>query len=77
MMRISRHEEFFIGSARGTLQGRVRRGFRADGRVTSFDFSVVQDGGANGGFMDSIDAAANLSVIYQPLAMRFRGIRWH
>ena len=74
MMRISRHEEFFIGSARGTLQGRVRMGFRADGRVTSIDFSVVQDGGANGGFMDSIDAAANLSVIYQPLAMRFRGI---
>ena len=74
MMRVSRHEEFFIGSARGTFQGRVRMGFRADGRVTAIDFTVVQDGGGNGGFMDSVDAAANLSIIYQPLAMRFRGI---
>ena len=74
MMRISRHEEFYIGSARGTLQGRVRMGFRADGRITAIDFSVVQDGGANGGFQDSGDAAAALSIIYQPLAMRYRGI---
>ena len=74
LLRISRHEEFYIGSARGTLQGRVRMGFRADGRITAIDFSVVQDGGANGGFGDSVDAAQAVSIIYQPLAMRFRGI---
>ena len=74
MLRISRHEEFYIGSARGTLQGRVRMGFRADGRITAIDFSVVQDGGANGGFQDAGDAAQAVSIIYQPLAMRFRGI---
>ena len=74
LLRISRHEEFYIGSARGTLQGRVRMGFRADGRITAIDFSVVQDGGSNGGFGDSVDAAQAVSIIYQPPAMRFRGI---
>src|SRR5690606_18862750 len=28
MLRLSRQEEYFIGSARGTIQGRVRLGFR-------------------------------------------------
>ncbi|MGI9260106.1 MAG: xanthine dehydrogenase family protein molybdopterin-binding subunit [Gammaproteobacteria bacterium] len=74
MLRVSRHEEFYIGSARGSLQGRVRLGFAADGRITAVDFSVVQDGGANGGFQDAGDAAAALSIVYQPGAMRFRGI---
>lgn len=40
---------------------------------TTIDFSVVQDGGGNGGFGDSVDAAQAVSIIYQPLAMRFRG----
>jgi len=74
MLRVSRHEEYYIGSARGTLQGRVRLGFRADGKVTAIDFSVVQDGGGNGGFQDAGDAAAALSILYQPQHMRFRGI---
>jgi CO/xanthine dehydrogenase Mo-binding subunit len=74
MLRISRHEEYFIGSARGTLQGRIRMGFRADGKVTAVDLSIVQDGGGNGGFQDAADAAAAVSIIYQPLAMRFRGV---
>jgi CO/xanthine dehydrogenase Mo-binding subunit len=74
MLRVSRQEEYYIGSARGTLQGRVRLGFRADGKVTTVDFSVVQDGGGNGGFQDAGDAAAALSILYQPEHMRFRGI---
>ena len=74
MLRISRHEEFYIGSARGSLQGRARMGFSADGAVTAVDFSVVQDGGSNGGFQDAGDAAQAISIIYQPGAMRFRGI---
>ena len=74
MLRVSREEEYYIGSARATFQGRVRLGFRADGKVTAIDFTVVQDGGGNGGFGDSGDAAANLSIIYQPEHMRFRGI---
>jgi len=74
MLRVSRQEEYYIGSARGTLQGRVRLGFRADGKVTTVDFSVVQDGGGNGGFQDAGDAAQALSILYQPEHMRFRGI---
>ncbi len=74
MLRVSRHEEYYIGSARGSFQGRVRLGFSADGAVTAVDFSVVQDGGANGGFGDTGDAAQAISIIYQPGAMRFRGI---
>ncbi|SVB78349.1 uncharacterized protein METZ01_LOCUS231203, partial [marine metagenome] len=74
MLRISRHEEFYIGSARGTLQGRIKIGFRRDGRIVAVDFSVVQDGGANGGFQDAGDAAQAVSIMYQPESMRFRGI---
>jgi len=74
MLRISRHEEFYIGSARGSLQGRARMGFAANGEITAVDFSVVQDGGSNGGFQDAGDAAQAISIVYQPGAMRFRGI---
>ena len=74
MLRISRSEEYYVGSARGTLQGRVRIGFRADGRVAAVDLSVVQDGGAYGGFTDAEDTARAISASYQPIAMRFRGI---
>ena len=35
MMRISRHEEFYLGSARPGFQGRIKMGFAADGRVTA------------------------------------------
>ena len=52
----------------------MRLGFRADGKITTVDFSVVQDGGGNGGFQDAADAAAALSILYQPSTMRFRGI---
>ena len=33
MMRVSRHEEYFMGSARAGFQGRAKMGFAADGRV--------------------------------------------
>jgi xanthine dehydrogenase molybdenum-binding subunit len=74
MLRISRHEEYCIGSARGALQGRIKIGFREDGRVVAVDLALVQDGGANGGFQDAGDAAQAVSIVYQPLAMHFRGI---
>src|SRR5215467_11428852 len=47
MMRISRHEEFAIGSARAGFQGRIKIAFRADGRVTAIDLYVVQENGPN------------------------------
>jgi CO/xanthine dehydrogenase Mo-binding subunit len=74
LMRISRSEEFAIGSARAGFQGRIRLGFRADGRVTGLDLYVVQENGPNTGFTDWLSAAEAVSLVYQPIAMRFRGV---
>ncbi len=74
MLRVSREEEFYIGSARHGFQGRVKIGFREDGRISACDLFVVQDNGANAGFSDWLSAGDAVSLVYQPEAMRFRGI---
>jgi len=74
MMRVSRHEEYFMGSARPGFQGRVKIGFRADGRVTALDLYIVQENGPHIGFNDFMSAAEAVSLVYQPPAMRFRGV---
>ncbi|MCH8336377.1 MAG: xanthine dehydrogenase family protein molybdopterin-binding subunit, partial [Proteobacteria bacterium] len=74
MMRVSRHEEYAIGSARPGFQGRIRLGFAADGKVTAVDLYIVQDNGPNTGFTDWTSAADAVSLVYTPGAMRFRGI---
>jgi CO/xanthine dehydrogenase Mo-binding subunit len=74
MMRISRHEEYFMGSARPGFQGRIKMGFAADGRVTAVDLYIVQENGPNQGFNDWMSAAEAVTIIYQPAAMRFRGV---
>ena len=73
MMRVSREEEYYIGSARHGFQGRAKMGFRNDGRITAIDLYVVQDNGANSGFSDWLSAGDAVSLVYQPEAMRFRG----
>ncbi|MGD8871229.1 MAG: xanthine dehydrogenase family protein molybdopterin-binding subunit, partial [Gemmatimonadota bacterium] len=74
MMRISRAEEYFLGSARTGFQGRIKLGFRDDGRLLAVDLYIVQENGPNTGF-DDLEAAANaVSLVYTPLSMRFRGI---
>src|SRR5690606_5854524 len=52
MMRISRHEEYFIGSARAGFQGRIRLGFAPNGRITAADLFIVQENGPHAGFND-------------------------
>jgi xanthine dehydrogenase molybdenum-binding subunit len=74
LMRISRAEENFIGSARAGFQGRIKIGFRADGRVTAVDLYIVQENGPNSGFGDWNSAAGAVSLVYTPPAMRFRGL---
>jgi xanthine dehydrogenase molybdenum-binding subunit len=74
MMRISRHEEYFVGSARHGFQGRVKMGFREDGRLLAVDLYVVQENGPTTGFTDWTSAADAVSIVHSPLAMRFRGI---
>ena len=77
MMRVSRAEEYFLGSARGGFQGRIRLGFRADGRILAADLRVVQDNGPNEGFFDFRYAGEHVSVVLTPLAMRARGVPIH
>ena len=74
MMRITRQEEHYIGRARPGLQGRVKIGFRPDGRVTALDMFFVQDGGPYGRSGDMMSAGDQAGLMYQPLSQRVRGI---
>jgi CO/xanthine dehydrogenase Mo-binding subunit len=74
MLRISRHEEYYIGSARHGFQGRIRMAFRSDGKLTGADLFIVQENGPNAGFSDYTSAADAVSIVYTPTTMRFRGI---
>jgi CO/xanthine dehydrogenase Mo-binding subunit len=74
MMRISREEEHYIGRARTGMVGRARAGFRSDGRITALDLFIVADNGPYGPMGDHRSAANAASLIWQPLAMRWRGL---
>lgn len=74
MMRLTRSEEFTNGSGRIGFQGWIKMGFRADGRITAADLYIVGENGPNLGFFDFRNAGEAVSVVYQPLAMRWRGI---
>ena len=74
MLRISRAEEYALGNARGGFQGRIKLGFRADGRLLAADLYVVQDNGSESGFFDYRSAGDFVSLMYQPVAMRHRGV---
>ena len=74
MMRINRQEENFIGRSRPGVQGRIKVGFRSDGRVTALDMFLVQDGGPYGRSGDFMSASDQASLMYQPLNIRMRGL---
>ncbi len=74
LMRISRAEENFIGSARPGFQGRIKIGFEPNGRITAADLYIVQSNGPNSGGGDYNAAGSAMSIVYTPPAMRFRGI---
>ena len=67
-------EEYFIGSARHGFQGRIKIGFRGDGRISALDMYVIQENGAYRGGGDWTAAGDAVSLVYTPEAMRFRGI---
>jgi CO/xanthine dehydrogenase Mo-binding subunit len=74
MMRISREEETFIGRARPGFQGRMKVGFSKEGRILALDMFVICD---NGPYESQYDAAISgqmVSLLYQPEAMRWRGV---
>jgi CO/xanthine dehydrogenase Mo-binding subunit len=74
MMRISREEESYIGRARTNMVGRARIGLRKDGRITALDLFIVQDNGPYGPMGDHRSAGNAASLIWQPLAMRWRAV---
>jgi len=74
MMRISREEEHYIGRARTGMVGRARAAFRSDGRIAALDLFIVEDNGPYGPMGDHRSAGNAASLIWQPLAMRWRGL---
>jgi CO/xanthine dehydrogenase Mo-binding subunit len=73
-MRISREDEHFIGGARPSLHGRVKAGFSKDGRLTALDMFVVGENGPYEPQGDTGQSGRIVSLMYQPVAMRFRGL---
>jgi CO/xanthine dehydrogenase Mo-binding subunit len=73
MMRISREEEHFIGRARPGFQGRMKVGFSKDGRITALDMFVICNNGPYDAVGDANTSGTIVSLLYQPLAMRWRG----
>jgi xanthine dehydrogenase molybdenum-binding subunit len=74
MMRISREEETYIGRMRPGYQARVKIGFRKDGRITAMDLLIIEDSGPYERQGDNEITATLASLLYQPPALRFRGI---
>lgn len=74
MLRISREEEYLIGKKRAGFQGWAKIGFAENGRITAMDLYCVQDNGPNMGFWDFRNCGHSVQVVFQPEAMRFRGI---
>src|SRR5271166_6117183 len=74
MMRISREEETFIGRARPGFQGRMKVGFGKDGRITALDMFVICDNGPYDAVGDAPSSGRIVSLLYQPQAMRWRGL---
>jgi len=74
MLRVTRAEEYYLGSARAAFQGRVRMAFNAEGKLTGTDLYIVQQNGAKSGFFDYSAAGEAMSLMYTPTSMRFRAI---
>ncbi len=74
MHRITRDEEHSIGGARPSLHGRAKVGFDKQGRITALDLFVVSDNGPYEQNGDAGQAGRIVSLLYQPAAMRWRGV---
>lgn len=74
MMRISREEEHFIGRGRPSILGRIKVGFSKEGRITALDMFVICNTGPYDAVGDAGSAGRIVSLLYQPPAMRWRGV---
>lgn len=73
-LRVTREQEYYMGSARVGFQGWVKMGFAADGKVTAADLFIIEDLGPNATGGDASSAGGAISMVYDPGAMRFRGV---
>jgi len=73
-LRITREQEYYVGSARVGFQGWIKVGFAANGRVTATDLFIVEDLGPNATGGDGSSAGGAVSIVYDPEAMRYRGV---
>jgi CO/xanthine dehydrogenase Mo-binding subunit len=73
-LRITREQEYYVGSARVGFQGWIKVGFAANGRVTATDVFIVEDIGPNATGGDGSSAGGAVSIVYDPESMRFRGV---
>ena len=74
MMRISREEEHYIGRARPGFHGRMKVGFSKEGRILALDMFVICDNGPYDQVGDAASSGRIVSLLYQPQAMRWRGV---
>ena len=74
MMRITREEEHYIGRARPGFQGRMKVGFSKEGRITALDMFVISNNGPYEAQGDAATSGRMVSLLYQPQAMRWRGV---
>jgi len=74
MMRIDRETEHYIGGARPSMHGRIKAVFAKDGRITALDMFVVTENGPYEPVGDTSQSGRQVSLLYQPLAMRWRGV---
>ncbi len=74
MMRITREEEQYIGGIRPAVHGRVKAGFAKDGRLLALDLFLVGENSAYEAQADANGGGRFVSLLYQPQAMRSRGI---
>ena len=72
MMRISREEEQYLGTARAGLHMRSKIGFRRDGRIVAMDLFIVQDNGPHGKRSDGQSCARCATANYVPEHVRVR-----
>jgi CO/xanthine dehydrogenase Mo-binding subunit len=74
LMRLSREDEHCVGRARPAFHARTKVGFAKDGKITAIDMFTVVEGGPYGPGGDGNSASRYASLMFQPEAMRWRGV---
>jgi len=73
-LRVTGEQEYYMGSARVGFQGWIRMGFSENGKATATDVFIIEDIGSNSTGGDASSAGGAISLVYDPDAMRFRGL---